>query len=83
MSIVIDDTPIGTPTLYDVPLLTVWEVETLRKEFSNSDPCFCLPTNSRSLTAGEAHTLVHNLACNLRTAAGARLCFPPDVMPQQ
>ena len=70
--VVIDDDPTGTQTVYDVPVLTSWEVERLRAEFSASEPCFYILTNSRSLPPEEARDLTLGLARNLRSAAGLR-----------
>jgi uncharacterized protein YgbK (DUF1537 family) len=70
--VVIDDDPTGTQTVYGVLVLTTWEVETLRQEFSGSEPCFYILTNSRSLPAEEARALTLGLANNLRSAAGTR-----------
>jgi uncharacterized protein YgbK (DUF1537 family) len=70
--VVIDDDPTGTQTVYDVPVLTSWETETLRVEFSGSDPCFYIITNSRSLPPEAARALTLALAGNLQSAAGTR-----------
>src|SRR5262245_28417835 len=70
--VVIDDDPTGTQTVYDVPVLTSWEVETLRAEFSNDQPCFYVLTNSRSLPPEDARALTLVLAKNLQAAAGVR-----------
>jgi uncharacterized protein YgbK (DUF1537 family) len=70
--VVLDDDPTGTQTVYDVPVLTSWEVESLRAEFNSAESCFYLLTNSRSLPPDEARALTLGLARNLRTAAGAR-----------
>jgi uncharacterized protein YgbK (DUF1537 family) len=72
--VVLDDDPTGTQTVYDVPVLTTWEVDTLRAELNGPHPCFYVLTNSRSLPADEARTLIFMLARNLRTAAGSRPC---------
>src|SRR5262245_5431190 len=63
--VVIDDDPTGTQTVYDVPVLTGWEVDTLRAEFGASEPCFYILTNSRSLPPEEARALTLELARNL------------------
>lgn len=70
--VVIDDDPTGTQTVYDVPVLTSWELETLRAEFSAYEPCFYILTNSRSLPPEQARALTLELAKNLRAAAGVR-----------
>jgi len=70
--VVIDDDPTGTQTVYGVPVLTSWDVERLRAEFSGSEPCFYILTNSRSLAPEEARALTLGLARNLGAAAGTR-----------
>lgn len=70
--VVIDDDPTGTQTVYDVPVLTSWELETLRAEFSGYEPCFYILTNSRSLPPEQARALTLELAKNLRAAAGVQ-----------
>ena len=67
--VVLDDDPTGTQTVYDVPVLTTWEVETLRAEFENDAACFYILTNSRSLTADAARDLNREIANNLKAAA--------------
>jgi uncharacterized protein YgbK (DUF1537 family) len=70
--VVLDDDPTGTQTVHDVPVLTVWDVETLRAEFAGPGPCFYILTNSRSLAPNAAAALNREIARNLREAAGAR-----------
>jgi uncharacterized protein YgbK (DUF1537 family) len=70
--IVLDDDPTGTQTVHDVPVLTVWDVETLRAEIQSGSGCFYILTNSRSLGPDEARALNREIAENLRQAAGAR-----------
>jgi len=70
--VVIDDDPTGTQTVYDVPVLTGWEVENLREEFSRAEPCFYILTNSRSLPPEEARSLALEVGTNLGTAADGR-----------
>ncbi|MSU35501.1 MAG: hypothetical protein EXS36_10375 [Pedosphaera sp.] len=68
--VVLDDDPTGTQTVYEVPVLTTWDVPALRAEFSRPGACFYILTNSRSLVASHARTLNHEIATNLRAAAG-------------
>jgi uncharacterized protein YgbK (DUF1537 family) len=70
--VVLDDDPTGTQTVHDVPVLTVWDLDTLRAEFAQPGPCFYILTNSRSLTAHAAAALNREIARNLQEAAGAR-----------
>jgi uncharacterized protein YgbK (DUF1537 family) len=70
--VVLDDDPTGTQTVHDMPVLTTWDVAALKAEFAQPGPCFYILTNSRSLVATDAKALNHEIATNLRTAAGAR-----------
>lgn len=67
--VVLDDDPTGTQTVYDVPVLTTWDVAALQAEFEQADPCFYILTNSRSLVAADAMALNQEIAANLRAAA--------------
>ena len=73
--VVLDDDPTGTQTVYDVPVLTTWEVETLRAEFENDAACFYILTNSRSLTPDAARNLNREIANNLKAAAFSQKKF--------
>ena len=70
--IVLDDDPTGTQTVQDVPVLTVWDVATLRAEFAENGPCFYILTNTRSMIAEAAEAVNREIASNLREAAGGR-----------
>ena len=52
--VVLDDDPTGTQTVYDVPVLTEWSLETVTKEFENQTPLFFILTNSRSVSEPNA-----------------------------
>lgn len=67
--VVLDDDPTGTQTVYDVPVLTTWDVGTLRAEFAREGACFYLLTNSRALPAAEAIRLTAEIGRNLLAAA--------------
>lgn len=68
--VVLDDDPTGTQTVYDVPVLTVWDVPSLSRELSSQGACFYILTNSRAFPAGEACRLNREICQNLTTAAG-------------
>lgn len=68
--VVLDDDPTGTQTVRDVPVLTTWDVATLRAEFTQPGPCFYILTNSRSLAPEAARDLNRTLARNLKAASG-------------
>ena len=67
--IVLDDDPTGTQTVYDLPVLTQWEVEVLRTELARGTPVFYVLTNSRSLPAHAAAELNRTIGQNIATAA--------------
>ncbi|MDO8543079.1 MAG: four-carbon acid sugar kinase family protein [Opitutaceae bacterium] len=68
--VVLDDDPTGTQTVYDVPVLTTWNVAALKAEFARKPACFYVLTNSRSLPPAAARALNVEIARNLRLAAG-------------
>ena len=72
--VVLDDDPTGTQTVYDIPVLTCWDVNSLRDEFRRAGSCCYLLTNSRSLPPQQAHRvnveIAENLAIASRQAAG-------------
>ncbi len=70
--VVLDDDPTGTQTVHDTPVLTTWDVEALKAEFTEPGPCFYILTNSRSLDANDAKALNHEIATNLRASAGGK-----------
>ncbi|TNJ47209.1 hypothetical protein KFZ70_04540 [Tamlana fucoidanivorans] len=67
--IVIDDDPTGNQTVYNIPLLTTWDVNTLSSEFKKGTPTFFLLTNSRSLTEKQSTTLYTQIANNIIEAS--------------
>lgn len=66
--IVIDDDPTGNQTVYDIPLLTNWDVKTLASEMEHS-PTFFLLTNSRSLSAEKSTQTYETIGSNIREAS--------------
>ncbi|TYA78740.1 four-carbon acid sugar kinase family protein [Seonamhaeicola marinus] len=66
--IVIDDDPTGNQTVYDIPLLSNWNIETLVKELKVS-PVFYILTNSRSLSAQETSKVYKEIAENIYQAS--------------
>ncbi len=67
--VVIDDDPTGNQTVYDVPLLTEWDVDTLTKEFKNKTPIFFLLTNSRSLSKEQSTEIYKDISRNILRAS--------------
>lgn len=66
--IVVDDDPTGNQTVYDIPLLTNWSVETLVNELKQSSVFYIL-TNSRSLSAEETLKVYKEVAQNIDRAS--------------
>jgi len=67
--VVLDDDPTGTQSVFDVPVLCVWDEATLRQEFERGTPLFYVLTNSRALTAGAANELAREIGHNLWAAS--------------
>jgi len=67
--VVLDDDPTGTQTVYDLPVITEWSLETLDAEFSRGTPAFYIMTNSRSLTPDAAEVLNKEIATRLLVTA--------------
>ncbi|MEM1122031.1 MAG: four-carbon acid sugar kinase family protein [Bacteroidota bacterium] len=67
--IVLDDDPTGTQTVYEVPVLTSWTTEIIKKEFARGTPLFYILTNSRSLEVKAAEQLTLEIGQNIRRAA--------------
>ncbi|MBX2875644.1 MAG: hypothetical protein KTR30_26235 [Saprospiraceae bacterium] len=66
--VVLDDDPTGTQTVQDVPLLTEWSVDSLRRELEQSSVFFVL-TNSRSMDTTQAEAIGEEIGKNLVRAA--------------
>lgn len=69
--VVLDDDPTGTQTVYDVPVLTTWDVDLLAAELTAPGPVFYILTNSRSLPLAEAQAMNREIGAAL-LAAGQR-----------
>ncbi|MFQ5809643.1 MAG: four-carbon acid sugar kinase family protein, partial [Armatimonadota bacterium] len=69
--VAIDDDPTGCQTVHDVPILTVWSVEALQREFAAAEPVVFVLTNSRSLPEREAVAVNREVATNIAAAAKA------------
>ena len=67
--VVIDDDPTGNQTVYDIPLLTEWNLETLINEFKKETPTFFLLTNSRSLSQEKSSDIYEEITRNLLKAS--------------
>lgn len=67
--VVLDDDPTGTQTVYDIPVLTDWSVDSIRKEFVSEIPLFYILTNSRSLPSEDAELRIRKIGQNLVRAS--------------
>jgi uncharacterized protein YgbK (DUF1537 family) len=74
--VALDDDPTGTQTVYDLPVLTHWDVEALAAELAQDWPALYILTNSRSLPLAQAQALNQEIGAALQAAArqvGCRL----------
>lgn len=67
--IIFDDDPTGCQTVSDLPILTEWSVETLKKELANNLTAFFILTNSRSITPKQTRILHTKIGYRLVEAA--------------
>ena len=65
--VVLDDDPTGTQTVHDVPVLTGWSKEELRRALE--EPVFYVLTNSRSFSEEEAVAMNEEISTRLVRAA--------------
>ncbi|HLP37617.1 four-carbon acid sugar kinase family protein [Lacibacter sp.] len=68
--VVLDDDPTGTQTMHSVPVLTVWDTESIEEEINNRSPLFYILTNTRSMNAEEADKLHREIGGNIAKAFG-------------
>jgi uncharacterized protein YgbK (DUF1537 family) len=66
--VVLDDDPTGTQTVYDVTVLTSWQVELLTEELRKKPGILFILTNSRSLHEPEAVKLAIETGNSLKEA---------------
>ncbi|MEL7122643.1 MAG: four-carbon acid sugar kinase family protein [Bacteroidota bacterium] len=66
--IVLDDDPTGTQTIYDIPVLTNWSINGIRKELEFGTSLFYILTNSRSMPQESADQLALTIGKNIRKA---------------
>ncbi len=67
--VIIDDDPTGNQTVYDIPLLTQWDLDTIKNEFKKETPVFFLLTNSRSLTKEKSTEIYQQITKNILEAS--------------
>ncbi|MFC7338177.1 four-carbon acid sugar kinase family protein [Haloferula chungangensis] len=76
--IVLDDDPTGTQTVYDLPVVTCLDRESIAAALAEKPPVLFLLTNSRSLTADETRTLHQKLGETLRSLGQGRVISRSD-----
>lgn len=67
--VVLDDDPTGTQTVYQTPVLTTWDVQSLVDQLKRDDGMFYVLTNSRALGQRQAVEQSICLGNNLKAAA--------------
>lgn len=67
--VVIDDDPTGSQTVHDIPILTRWEIDTLRSELRNDIPAFYILTNTRGMPLEKAQAINAEIGHNLHEIA--------------
>jgi uncharacterized protein YgbK (DUF1537 family) len=66
--IVLDDDPTGSQTVHSCLLLMNWDVDTLRLGLLDPSPIFFVLTNTRSMSADKAATVMEEVCRNLKKA---------------
>jgi len=67
--VVLDDDPTGTQTVYDVTVLTGWDVDSLSSALAEPDAIVFILTNSRRFPLAEAQAMNREIARNLLQAS--------------
>jgi hypothetical protein len=67
--VILDDDPTGTQTCHDIAVLTVWDHDTLSREFSSTEKGFFILTNSRAMPPDEATILIETICKNVKHVA--------------
>ena len=70
-AVVLDDDPTGTQTVHGIDVLADWSVASLSAALADPRPCFYVLTNTRSMPAAEAASLVGEVSANLAAASRA------------
>jgi uncharacterized protein YgbK (DUF1537 family) len=63
--VVIDDDPTGSQTVHDIPILTRWDLDSLRNEMPNGMPAFYILTNTRGMSLAKARAINAEIGHNL------------------
>jgi len=69
--VAVDDDPTGTQTVYEVPVLTEWSVDSLTSVLAEPDALVYILTNSRSVSLAEAQAMNREIVANLKAASQA------------
>ncbi len=65
---VIDDDPTGTQTVHDVPVLTQWSVDLIKREIENDADLIFILSNSRSMPEAVAISINREIGTNIKSA---------------
>jgi uncharacterized protein YgbK (DUF1537 family) len=63
--VIIDDDPTGSQTVHNIPILTRWDIDTLRDELHNELPAFYVLTNTRGMPLEKARAINAEIGRNL------------------
>jgi len=67
--VVLDDDPTGTQTVYDITVLTRWDVQSLSAALAEPHAIVFILTNSRRFPLAEAQAMTREIARNLLSAS--------------
>lgn len=67
--IVLDDDPTGTQTVHDIPVVTDWQMDTIREIFSMKEQMVFILTNSRSFSREYTKEVHEEIAEHIAAAA--------------
>jgi len=67
--VVIDDDPTGSQTVQNIPILTTWDLNSLREELRNELPAFYILTNTRGMPLDAAKAINAEIGRHLQFLA--------------
>jgi uncharacterized protein YgbK (DUF1537 family) len=71
ITIVLDDDPTGTQTVYDIVVLTDHSYDMLEQQFKTGEQAFFILTNTRAFPPGIAKSIVAEICKNIKRASTA------------
>jgi uncharacterized protein YgbK (DUF1537 family) len=63
--VIVDDDPTGSQTVHSIPVLTRWDIDSLRSEMHNNLPAFYVLTNTRGMSLENARAINAEIGRNL------------------